>query len=75
MLSYHIEMICEGHLQQVHHIFDYFRQNQNSRLVLDPTYPFIDKYGFEAQDWRYVYGNVYEGILNNAPKELVKVFW
>ena len=33
MISYHIEISREGHLQQVYGIFGYLRQNHNSRFL------------------------------------------
>ena len=68
-MSLHIPMPREGHLQQVYHIFGYLSQHNNSKLVFDPTYPVVDKDGFEVQYWRHVYGIVSEGILPNAPKD------
>jgi hypothetical protein len=43
MLSSHLALPREGHLAQAFHIFAYLEPHHASRLVFDPTYPFIDE--------------------------------
>jgi len=51
MMSSHLAMPREGHLEQVYHIFAYLHSHHNAELVFDPTYPSVDKTKFERQDW------------------------
>ena len=57
MLSSHLCLPREGHLQQVYHIFAYLKANHNSRLVFDHSY-FL---------WRTCYGNVTEELTPTVP--------
>ena len=41
MLSSHLAMPREGHLDAVLHVYAYLKKKYNSRLALDPTYPTI----------------------------------
>ena len=52
MMSSHVAMPREGHLQQVLHIFTYLKIYHNARLVLDPTYFEIDEVAFEKREWK-----------------------
>jgi hypothetical protein len=74
MLSSHLALPCEGHLQQVYHIFAYLKQKYNARLVFDATYPVIDPSEFpKQQDWSSFYGDVQEEEVpdnKNAPEPL-----
>ena len=51
MLSSHMTMPREGHLEQVFHIFSYLRKWHNTELVFDPSDPIIDKAEYETKDW------------------------
>jgi hypothetical protein len=51
VMSSHLVLPREGHLEQTLHIFAYLKKYHNSELVFDPTYPEIDKASFERQDW------------------------
>ena len=68
MLSSHLALPREGHLQQVYHIFAYLKCHHNSRIVFDPTYPDIDYENFPRKDWTSAYGNMTEAIPDNAPE-------
>jgi len=70
MLSSHLALPPEGHLQQVYHIFAYLKAKHNARLVIDATYPTIDISKFTRQDWSSFYGEVKEEVPNNAPTPL-----
>jgi hypothetical protein len=43
LLSSHLELPREGHLQQVYHIFGYLKANPKKTLAFDPHHPDIDK--------------------------------
>ena len=74
MMSPHLAISLEGHLQQLYHTFTYLSQHHNSRLVFDPVYPVIYEYGFGVHEWRNVYGNVPDEIPPKAPEVLGKFF-
>ena len=72
MLSSHLAMPRDGHLQQLFHIFAYLKAHHNSRLVFDPTYPDIDYEKFEKEDWKSFYGKVKEELPENMPEAIGK---
>ena len=51
MMSSHLALPRQGHLEQVYHIFAYLKKYHNTEMVFDPTEPEIDKSMFERQDW------------------------
>lgn len=51
LLSSHLALPRQGHLEQALHIFAYLRIYHNTELVLDPSDPVIDETLFERQDW------------------------
>ena len=51
MMSSHIVLPREGHLEQVHHIFSYLKKYHNTELVFDPSEPEIEGSMFERRDW------------------------
>ena len=68
LLSLHVALPREGHLEIIFHLYAYLKQKHNSRLALDPTYPHFDMISFHKADWTDFYGNVSEAIPNNAPE-------
>ena len=51
ILSSHLALPREGHLEQAFHVFGYLKVHHNAELVFDPTYPEIDMPSFERRDW------------------------
>ena len=51
MLSSHLALPRQGHMEQVFHIFAYLKHHHNGELVFDPTTPSIDHSLFERKDW------------------------
>jgi len=51
MMSSHLTLPREGHLQQVFHIFSYLDKFDNTELVFDPSDPIIDEDQFRREDW------------------------
>ena len=51
MMSSHLALPREGHLEQVLHIFAYLKKYHNTELVYDPSDPFMDENDFERRDW------------------------
>jgi hypothetical protein len=68
-LASHMVLPRDGHLEAVFHIFAYLKRKHNSRLILDPSYPEIDKSAFRSHDWSSFYGDVMEPIPPDAPEE------
>ena len=68
MLSSHLALPREGHLEAVFHIFAYLEKKHNARIVFDPTYHTIDHSNFVHCDWKPFYGDVKEPVPPNAPE-------
>ena len=68
LLSSHVALPREGHLETIFHLYAYLKQKHNSRLALDPTYPQADMRSFHKADWTDFYSDVSEAISNNAPE-------
>ena len=51
MMSSHLVLPREGHLEQLYHIFAYLKKYHNSEMVFDPSDPVIDEDLFRWQDW------------------------
>jgi hypothetical protein len=69
MMSSHMALPREGHLTQWFHMFAYLKKKHNSRMVFDPTYPFVDEECFKSdEDWKVLYGDVEEATPPNVPE-------
>ena len=75
VLSSHLALPREGHLEAVYHIFAYLRKKHNSRMVFDPCYPNIDMTGFKECDWKNFYGDVKEAILHTQLEGVLMLSW
>jgi hypothetical protein len=51
MLSSHLALPREGHLNQVVHIFEYLRKYHNMELVFDPSDPCVEESNLGLKDW------------------------
>ena len=51
MMSSHLALPHEGHLQNVLQIFAYLKKCHNTEMVFDPSDPVIDESSFEVKDW------------------------
>ena len=47
MVSSHLALPRDGHLEQVLHIFAYLKKYHNTELVYDPSDPVVDENDFE----------------------------
>ena len=79
MLSSCLALPREGHLKQVFRMFAYLEKQHNSKMVFDPTVPYIDYNGFLKQNWENnVYANergeLKEDVPLNMPTPLGKGF-
>ena len=72
MLSSHMALPREGHLETALHVMSYLGTHHNSRLCMDPTYPNMEAFHFKQCDWKEFYGDVEEPIPPNAPTALGK---
>jgi hypothetical protein len=43
MVSTQLALPCEGHLQQVNHVFGYLKAKPKKTLAFEPQYPNIDE--------------------------------
>ena len=68
LLSSHVALPKEGHLEAAMHVIAHVCQKYNSRLVYDPSYPEIDCSVFKECDWSEFYRDAKEVLLVNAPK-------
>jgi hypothetical protein len=62
MLSTHLFVPREGHMEAVFHVYVYLGLHHNVRVVFDPTYPSVDMVTFIKTDWKSKYGDVKEMI-------------
>ena len=66
LMSSHLALPREGHLDKIFHIFAYLKWKHRARMVFDPVYPSIENYDFPRHDWEKHYGEVMEVIPTNA---------
>ena len=73
MLSSHLALPREGHLDQALHIFAYLDKHHNAEMVFDPTPWEIPEKAFTKQDWDYlIYGckKLKEELPEDMPRPL-----
>lgn len=71
MLSSHLALPREGHLEQAFHIFAYLKEHHNAAMVFDPTEWNIPQGDFVKQDWNYsIYGC--DGLEVDLPDDMPK---
>ena len=71
MMSSHLALPREGHLNQLFNIFAYLKKYHNTELVYDPSEPEVDKAKFEQRDWTSSeFGHIQgkEELPPNAPE-------
>ena len=62
LLSSHLALPRDGHLQQVYHIFGYLKAKPKKTLAFDPQHPNIDESRFVKCDWHGFYRGAKEPI-------------
>jgi hypothetical protein len=72
MLSTHLCLQGEGHLEAVFHVFAYLGLHHDTRFVFDPTYPSVDMGTFIKTDWKSMYGYMKDSVPSDAPVPRVK---
>ena len=68
MLSAHLALPREGHLQQVYHIFGFLKAKPKRSLAFDPQHPEIDEARFTKCDWHDLYRDAKEPVPGDAPE-------
>jgi hypothetical protein len=68
MLSTHLAMPREGHLQQAYHMFAYLKAKPKKTLAFNSQHPQIDESRFIKCDWHDFYRGVKEPIPGDAPE-------
>ena len=68
LLSSHLALPREGHLQQVYHIFGYLNKSPRRRLFFDPDHPQISETRFKKFDWEDFYKDSKEELPPNMPE-------
>ena len=66
LLSSHVALPKEGHLEATVHFMAHVGQRYDSRLVYDPSYPEIDHNDFKECDWSDFYRDAKEAVSVNA---------
>ena len=67
LMSKHLAMPREGHLEQVLHIMGYLKQNKKLWLMFDSGYPKVNEHWFKKYDWFDFYHDAKEAIPPNMP--------
>ncbi len=68
LLSHFEAAPCEGHLEQLFHVFAYLKKYNCSSMVFDWTYPELDESVFQECDWMEFYPKAKEAIPPNMPE-------
>ena len=67
MLSSHLALPREGHMEAVLHIIKYLKKFHNSEMVFDPSVPVIDQNIYQKQDWTSSEFGHIEGVEELPP--------
>lgn len=67
MLSHHLALPREGHLEQALHIFGYLKEHPKRKIAFDPDHPEVDERRFKQYDWYDFYRDAKEAIPTNMP--------
>ncbi len=51
LLSTHLFLPCDGHLQQLLHIYGYLKESPRRRIYFDPAYPNVSEDRFHSFEW------------------------
>ena len=71
MLSKHLALPCEGHLEQVFRIVGYFKRRKKLQLLFDSGYPATNENLFNRYDWFNFYRGADDAIPPNMPEAMV----
>ena len=68
LLSSHLDLPRDGHLQQVYHIFGYLKKSPRRRVFLDPDHPDISEDRFRKFECENFYNDAKEAIPLDLPE-------
>ena len=68
IMSSHLAMPREGHLEQIYHLLGYLKAHKKMRICFDGMYPHVDERQFTRYDWEDFYRGVEEAIPPNMPE-------
>ena len=68
LMSKHLALPREGHLEQVLHIMGYLKSHKKMRLMFDSSYPTVKEKWFKRYDWFDFYRDAKEAIPPNMPE-------
>ena len=68
LMSKHVALPREGHLEQVLNIMGYLKTHKKIRLLFDCGYPTVDERWFKNYDWFDFYRDAKEAIPPNMPE-------
>jgi hypothetical protein len=69
MMSSHLALPRQGHLEQVLHLFGYLKAHKKMRLMFDTSVPQFSPKAFKDYDWFDFYRDAKEAIPPNKPEE------
>ena len=67
MMSTHLAMPRWGHLEQVHHIFGYLKDQPKWKLLFDPQHLELDERSFTTNDWYDLCRDAIEPVPGDMP--------
>ena len=68
LLSTHLALPRQGHLNQVYRMFGYLKTHPKRKLAFDAMHPLISERMFKNHDWHNFYRGVQESIPGDMPK-------
>ena len=66
-MSTHLAMPRRGHLEQVHHIFGYLKEQPKRKLFFDLQHSELDERSFTTYDWYDFYRDAKEPVPGDMP--------
>ena len=69
LLSSHLALPREGHLEAVYQVFAYLKRHQKAPIWMDDKVPTIDERQFKASDWST---SIYQGAYEETPPKMPK---
>jgi hypothetical protein len=67
LMSTHMAIPREGHLQQLYRIFGYMKAHPKRKIAFDSQHPMINERMFKKCDWQDFYHDVNEAIPGDMP--------
>ena len=67
LMSTHLALPRQGHLEQLYHIFGYLKAHPTCYLFFDPQHPKVDEWAFKEYDWYDFYWDAKEQLPSDMP--------